>query len=89
MFSSFSEFFQITFRKIQNFSVIQILQEINFGESRWSKTYIVAILGAMNFWFLVNLSLQNMQKYVKIRPNKCVKIAVLGRLKSPTSVDFT
>ena len=31
--------------KFQDFSVIQILREINFGESRSSKTAVFAILG--------------------------------------------
>ena len=39
------------FHSVENsgFSVIQILREINFGESRSSKVAIFAILGDMNF----------------------------------------
>ena len=53
--------------KIQDFSVIQILREINFGDSRSSKTAIFAILGAPNFVNLVNLSLQKVQKIIEIK----------------------
>ena len=35
--------------KFQDFSVDQILREINFGESKSSKTAVFAILGALNF----------------------------------------
>ena len=48
--------------KFQVFSVIQILREINFGESRSSKTAVLAISGALIFVDLVNSSLQKMQK---------------------------
>ena len=51
----------------QDFSVIQILLEINFWESRSSKTAIFAILGALNFVNLVNFSIQKLQKFIKIR----------------------
>ena len=37
----------ITVWKLKDFSVIQILREINFGQSRSSKTAIFAILGAL------------------------------------------
>ena len=40
--------------KFQDFSVTQILCEINFGETRTSKT---ALLEALNFATLVNLGL--------------------------------
>ena len=35
--------------KFKGFSVIQILREINFKESRSSKTAVFAILGAVKF----------------------------------------
>ena len=35
--------------KFREFSIIQILSEINFGECRSSKNAIFAILGALNF----------------------------------------
>ena len=46
---------------------MQILREINFGESRSSKIAIFAILGPMNFVNLVNCCLQKMQKSIKIK----------------------
>ena len=39
--------------KNQNFSVIQILREINFGQSRISKTAVFATFGASSFVKLV------------------------------------
>ena len=52
--------------KFQDFYIIQILREINFGESRSSKTAVFAIFGAVHFVDLVNCSLQNLQKFIKI-----------------------
>ena len=50
------------------FSVPEILREINFRESRNSKTAIFAILGALNlaltFIDLANFSLQIVQKFI-------------------------
>ena len=47
--------------EIEEFSVTQILREINFGEIRSSKTAIVAIPGALNSVDLVNFNLQKVQ----------------------------
>ena len=47
-----------TVLKFQDFSITQILRQINFEESRSSKTAIFTILGAMEFVNLVNFSLQ-------------------------------
>ena len=58
---------QDTFWKLKNFSVIQILREINFGESKSSKTVVFAIFGALNFVNLVDFSLQKVQKFLKIK----------------------
>ena len=44
--------------KFQDFSVIQILREINFGGSGSSKTAVFANLGALDFAHLVNVSFQ-------------------------------
>ena len=44
--------------KFREFSIIQILSEINFGECRSSKNAIFAILGALNFVNLANFRLQ-------------------------------
>ena len=51
----------------QHFSVIQNLREINFGESRSSKTAVFAIFGALNFLDLVDFNLQKVQKFMKIK----------------------
>ena len=56
-----------TVLKLQDFSVNQILREINFGESRNGKIVILVILGALNCVDLVNFSLQKVEKTVKIR----------------------
>ena len=53
--------------KFQDFSVIQILREIKFGESRSSKTAILANFGALNFVGLVKFSLQKVQKFMKYK----------------------
>ena len=47
----------------QDFSVFQILRENNFGESRSSKTAIFAILEVLNFYNLVKISRQKVQKF--------------------------
>ena len=54
-----------TVRKFQDFSVIQILREINFEECRSSKTAFFAISGALNFVDLVDFSLQKVQNFIK------------------------
>jgi len=76
--------------KFHDFSVTQILREINFGESKSSKTIIFAIFGALRFVDLVDFSFQKMQKYIKlkIQSSKCVKN---GRFCTPrfSKIDFT
>ena len=48
--------------KFKDFSVTQILREINFGESESYKTAgVFAILGALNFVDLVNFSFLKVQ----------------------------
>ena len=47
--------------KFQDFSVTQILREINFREFRRPKPAFFAILGALNFVNIVNISLQKVQ----------------------------
>ena len=66
--------------KFHNFSVTQILREIDFGEYRCSKYAVFAVLGALNKVNLVNLvknSLRKMQNFIeiKIKTFKCVKMA--------------
>ena len=53
--------------KFQDFSVIHILREINFGESKSSKTAVFAIFGASKFVNLVDFSLQKVQKFIKVK----------------------
>ena len=61
--------------QFQNFSIIQVLREINFGGSRSSKTAAFAIFGALSCVFLVHFSLQKVQKSKKsFRASKCVKM---------------
>ena len=43
--------------KSKDFSIRQILREIKFGDSKSAKTAVFAILGAVNFVNLVNVSL--------------------------------
>jgi len=53
---------------LMNFSVIQILREINFGTSRSSKSLVFfAISGALNFVYLADFILQRMQKFMKTK----------------------
>ena len=44
-----------------------ILREINFEESRISKTAVSAILGGLNLVNFVNLSLKKVQKVMKMK----------------------
>ena len=53
--------------RFQDFSITQILREINFGGCRSSKTAVLAILGALKMINLVNFSLQKMQEFIKIK----------------------
>ena len=53
--------------KFHDFSVIQILREIHFGESRSAKTAVFTIFGALNFVDLVNFSLQKVQKSIEFK----------------------
>ena len=47
----------------QDFSITQILREINFGGFRSSKNAVLAILGALKMSILVNFSLQKVQNF--------------------------
>ena len=53
--------------KFQDFSITQILREINFEESGSAKNAVFAILGAVNFVHLVNISLLKVQNFMKIK----------------------
>ena len=71
-----------------DFSVTQILREINFGKSRSSKTADFAILGALNFVHVVNFCLKKCKhsKKVKFRASQFVKIAYFQMLDLPTLI---
>ena len=56
---------QSTMWKFQDFSITQILREINFGELRSSKIEVFAILEALNLVDLVYFSLQKEPKFMK------------------------
>ena len=58
---------EYTVWKFHDFSIIQILREINFGGSRNAKDVVFAILGAVNIVHLVNISLQKVQKFMKTK----------------------
>ena len=53
--------------ELHEFSITQILREINFGESRSSETAVLAILGALYFANLIDFSLQKVQKCLKAK----------------------
>ena len=55
------------FEDFQDFSVIQILRETNFRESKSLKTPVLAIFGARNFGNLGSFSLQKVYKFIKIK----------------------
>ena len=59
--------FNFTEWKFQEFSITQILREINFRECRSCKTANFAILGALNFVNLVNFSPKKVQKFIIIK----------------------
>ena len=59
--------FYLTVWKFHDFSITQILREINFGDSWSCKTAVFAIYGALNFVNLVCFTLQKMQKFIKTK----------------------
>ena len=66
--------------KFQDFSVIQILREINFGESRSPKTAVFVIFGALNF---VDYEFLHF-----LIPPKTVKTAILELLDWPKLISW-
>ena len=54
-------------KKFEDFSVIQILREFNFGKCRISETAVFAIFGALNFVTLVVFILQEVQNFIKTK----------------------
>ena len=53
--------------KFQDFSVIQILRETNFGESRSSKSAVLCHFGPLHIVNLEHFSFQKVQKCIKIK----------------------
>ena len=53
--------------KFHDFSVIEILREINLGDSRSSKTAVFAIFEVLNLVNLVDFSLTEVHKCIKIK----------------------
>jgi len=53
--------YKFTEWKFQDFSVFQILREINLGESRSAKNAGFALLGAMKFVNLFSFNFQKLQ----------------------------
>ena len=53
--------------EISRFYITEILREINFVDSRNTKTAVFANLGAVNFVHLVNFNLQKVQKFTKMK----------------------
>ena len=68
-------------RKVQDFSVIQILREINFREGRSSKT---AILGTLDFVDLGEFYFKKCKnaEESKSRASECVKMTDFALLES-------
>ena len=57
----------ITVLKFDDFSVTQILREINFIELRTCKSAVFDILGAVNVVNLADFRLQKVQNFMKIK----------------------
>ena len=65
------------FKKLGKLFDIQILREINYGKCRSYESASFAILGALNFVHLVNLFLQKVQKYIKIKIKEPLNVSKL------------
>ena len=57
----------LTVWKFQDYCITGILREINFVDFGRAKSAVFAILGALNFVNLVNISLQKAQKSIEIK----------------------
>ena len=65
-----------TLWKLQDFSKIQILREINFGESRSSKIAIFAIFGTAKFVNLINFNLSKSIKNLKNQNSEPLNVLI-------------
>ena len=66
----------LTVWKFQDFSVTQILREINFGEFKSAQSAVFAILEALNFYFYGFLHFLNI-KITEFKAPKMSKTAIL------------
>ena len=75
--------------KFQDTSVNQTFCEINFEESRSSKSAVFAILGSLKIVNLLNFNLLKLQKFIKsnFRASKFVKMLDFALLESPKLVN--
>ena len=73
--------------KIQNFSVTQILREINFGDSRSAKCAISTHSEGLNFVNLVDFSLQKVQKFIKNQVSEPLNVSkwLILHFKNPNN----
>ena len=78
----------ITVWKFQDLSVIHILREINFGESRSAKPAIVTHFEPLIFYFYAFLYLLKAEicQKLKFSASKCVKMTDFTLLESPKLV---
>ena len=74
-------------RKFHNFSstLIHILREINFEDSRSAKYAFLTILETLNFdfWLILAFKSARIHKKSQFRASKCFKMAVFALLESP------
>ena len=70
--------------KFQNFTVTQILREINFGDSKSAKSAILTHLEAPNFDFhgVLHFLKAEIHQMTKLRTPKMAKTAILTHLEA-------
>ena len=80
--NEFSKSNKRTVWKVQDFSITQILREIDFGECQSFETIN---FWALNFVIVGNFSLPKVQKFIKFkfRPCKCVEMADIALQINP------
>ena len=74
--------------KFHDNSITQILREINFGESRRSKSAFSDKFRGPEFVSLVNFNLPKVKNFIKIKiqSSECVKMAVIANLDPPKAI---